>query len=83
MASNTRKKYVVDGLGLFPRYRRTTLVEARSFAQIYTILDGETYQVLDQLLSSTMILKSTTVTHSSQRRVKMVSSDGYIESYIT
>lgn len=31
------------------RYRRTILEEARSFAQICTVLDGETYQVVTQL----------------------------------
>jgi hypothetical protein len=46
---NTKKTYVVDGLGLFPRYRRTTLVDARSAAQVYTVLNGDTYQAVTQL----------------------------------
>jgi hypothetical protein len=54
LAPNTSKTYIVDGLGLFPRYRRTTLLEARSFAQVYTILDGDTYQVVDQLPAGPM-----------------------------
>jgi hypothetical protein len=53
-AFNTSKTYVIDGLGLFPRYRRTILVEARSSAQVYTVLDGDTYQVIDQLPAGSM-----------------------------
>ncbi|KAF1841985.1 uncharacterized protein K460DRAFT_345404 [Cucurbitaria berberidis CBS 394.84] len=45
----TTKTYVVDGLGTFPRYKRTTVADARSWAQVYTILDGDTYQVVTQL----------------------------------
>ncbi|KAI4945615.1 hypothetical protein J4E91_007958 [Alternaria rosae] len=43
------KNYVVDGVGLFPRYRRTRVDEARDFARMsYTILDGETYEVIPE-----------------------------------
>ncbi|KAI4644779.1 uncharacterized protein J4E78_009598 [Alternaria triticimaculans] len=43
------KNYVVDGVGLFPRYRRTRVEEAREYARLsYTILDGETYEVIPQ-----------------------------------
>lgn len=43
------KNYVVDGVGLFPRYRRTRVEEARDYARLaYTILDGETYAVVPE-----------------------------------
>ncbi|KAI4626372.1 uncharacterized protein J4E87_004874 [Alternaria ethzedia] len=43
------KNYVVDGVGLFPRYRRTRVEEAREYARLsYTILDGETYEVIPE-----------------------------------
>jgi hypothetical protein len=48
-APNAKKTYVVDGVGLSPRYRRTTVDEARGFAQLgYTILDGDTYEVIPE-----------------------------------
>lgn len=53
--SNPQKTYVINGLGLSPRYRRTTLVEARSFAQIYIILDGDNYETVHQLPAGPMI----------------------------
>jgi len=43
------KTYVVNGIGLHPRYRRVGLDEARGNAQVYEILDGDTYQVVTQL----------------------------------
>ncbi|KAH3946286.1 hypothetical protein HBH98_056900 [Parastagonospora nodorum] len=52
---SAQKTYVVNGLGLVPHYRRTTLVEARSFAQVYTILDGDTYETVHQLPAGPMI----------------------------
>jgi hypothetical protein len=43
------KNYIVDGVGLYPRYRRTRVDEARDAARLsYTILDGETYEVITE-----------------------------------
>ncbi|KAI4700783.1 hypothetical protein J4E81_003747 [Alternaria sp. BMP 2799] len=45
----TTKNYIIDGVGLFPRYRRTRVDEAREYARLsYTILDGETYEVIPE-----------------------------------
>ncbi|KAK1911505.1 hypothetical protein P3342_012806 [Pyrenophora teres f. teres] len=42
-----KETYVVDGIGLQPRYRRTTMDEARDFARLgYMILDGERYEMV-------------------------------------
>jgi hypothetical protein len=54
LAPNTTPTFVVDALGLLPRYRRTTLEEARSAAQVYTVLDGNTYQAVQQLPAGPM-----------------------------
>jgi hypothetical protein len=54
LAPETEKTYIVDGLGLSPRYRRTTLADARMFAQVYMVLDGDTYQVIHQLPAGPM-----------------------------
>jgi hypothetical protein len=43
------KTYVVNGLGLSPRYRRVAVDEARGWAQVYEILDGDSYEVVAQL----------------------------------
>jgi hypothetical protein len=56
LPTGPKNTYVVDGIGLSPRFRRTTLVDARSFAQTgYTILDGDTYQVVTQLPTGPMV----------------------------
>jgi hypothetical protein len=43
------KTYVVNGLGLSPRLRRVNVDEARGWAQVYEILDGDSYEVVAQL----------------------------------
>ena len=48
------KTYVVNGIGLFPRYRRVNVDEARGNAQVYQILDGDTYHVVTQLPAGPM-----------------------------
>ena len=54
-APKSDKTYVVNGLGLIPRYRRTTLQEARMADQVYQILDGDTYESVYQLPAGPMI----------------------------
>jgi hypothetical protein len=77
--SQTTKTYVVDGLGLVPRYRRTILEEARSFAQIYTILDGDTYQVVAQLPPGPMANPSMpTATGIDQQNVNIAAHENVI-----
>jgi hypothetical protein len=42
-----KKTYIVDGVGLSPRYRRVTVDEVRDFIRhAYTVLDGETHEVI-------------------------------------
>jgi hypothetical protein len=72
-----KNTYVVDGIGLFPRFRRTTLVDARSFAQTgYTILDGDTYQVVTQLPAGPMVNPSMLIaTGVSQHIVQVADAE--------
>jgi len=51
---STRQTYIIDGLGLSPRYFRTTLADAHSWAQTYDVYDGSTSQCVLQLPPSPM-----------------------------
>jgi hypothetical protein len=48
LVPNTKRTYIVNALGLIPRYRRTTVEETRMAAQVYEVLDGDTYQVVSE-----------------------------------
>jgi hypothetical protein len=53
-APDNEKTYVVNAIGLIPRFRRTTLVDARIAGQVYEVLDGDTYEVVTQLPAGPM-----------------------------
>ncbi|KAF2133394.1 hypothetical protein P153DRAFT_272050, partial [Dothidotthia symphoricarpi CBS 119687] len=61
--------YIVDGLGLLPRYFRTTLVDARSWAQLYDIYDGKTYQQVMQLPPGPMINSTLPTTSTEAQQI--------------
>jgi hypothetical protein len=54
VTKGVQKTYVVDGLGLSPCFCRATFAEARIAAHMYTILDGDTYQLVAQLPTGPM-----------------------------
>jgi hypothetical protein len=68
--SSITETYVVDGVGLSPRFRRTTLAEARSAAQMgYAVLNGQTYQVIQQLPAGPMVNPSMPVATGIQQHI--------------
>jgi hypothetical protein len=79
LAPNTKKTYVVDGLGLVPRFRRTTLIEARSAAQSYAVLDGDTYHVVLNLPPGPMANSTTpTMTDVPQQLAGVVAQENVV-----
>jgi hypothetical protein len=57
-----KKAYIVDGVGLSPRYRRVTVDEARDFIRhAYTVLNGETHEVVTAAQSPSSPLDNTSM----------------------